>query len=37
MRRTRLRNEFIDSKTDDDRIAYNKQCNITNNVVTALV
>ena len=27
MRRTRLRNKFIDSKTDADRIAYNKQCN----------
>ena len=25
MRRTRLRNKFIDSKTDADRIAYNKQ------------
>ena len=27
MRRTRLRNKFIDSKTDADRIAYNKQRN----------
>ena len=27
MRRTRLRNKFIDSKTDTDRIAYNKQHN----------
>ena len=27
MRRTRLRNKFIDSKTDSDRIAYNKQRN----------
>ena len=27
MRRTRLRNIFVDSKTDADRIAYNKQCN----------
>ena len=25
MRRTGLRNKFIDSKTDADRIAYNKQ------------
>ena len=25
MRRTRLRNRFIDSKTDTDRIAYKKQ------------
>ena len=25
MRRTRLRNTFIDSKIDTDRIAYNKQ------------
>ena len=25
MRRTRLRNKFIDSKTDADRIAYNEQ------------
>ena len=27
MRRTSLRNKFIDSKTDVDRIAYNKQRN----------
>ena len=27
MRRTRLRNKFIDSKTDSNRITYNKQCN----------
>ena len=27
MRRTRLRNKFIDSKTDADRIAHNKQRN----------
>ena len=27
MRRTRLRNKFIDSKADADRIAYNKQRN----------
>ena len=27
MRRTRLRNKFIDSKTEADRIAYNKQRN----------
>ena len=27
MRRTRLRNKFIDSKTDADKIAYNKQRN----------
>ena len=27
MRRTRLRNKFIDSKTDAGRIAYNKQRN----------
>ena len=27
MRRTRLRNKFIDSKTDADRITYNKQRN----------
>ena len=27
IRRTRLRNKFIDSKTDADRIAYNKQRN----------
>ena len=27
MRRTRLRNKFIGSKTDVDRIAYNKQRN----------
>ena len=27
MRRTRLRNKFIDSKTDADRRAYNKQRN----------
>ena len=27
MRRTRLRNKFIDSKTDAYSIAYNKQCN----------
>ena len=27
MRRTRLRNKFIDSKVDADRIAYNKQRN----------
>ena len=27
MRRTRLRNKFVDSKTDADRIAYNKQRN----------
>ena len=27
MRRTRLRNTFIDSKTDADRIAYNKERN----------
>ena len=27
MRKTRLRNKFIDSKTDVDRIAYNKQRN----------
>ena len=28
MRRTRVRNKFIDSKTDADRIAYNKQRNV---------
>ena len=27
MRRTSLKNKFIDSKTDVDRIAYNKQRN----------
>ena len=27
MRRTRLRNKFIDSKTDADKIAYNKEPN----------
>ena len=27
MRRTRLKNKFIGSKTDADRIAYTKQCN----------
>ena len=27
MRRTHLRNKFLDSKTDADRIAYNKQRN----------
>ena len=27
MRRNRLRKNFIDSKTNADRIAYNKQCN----------
>ena len=27
MRRTRLRNKFMDSKTEADRIAYNKHCN----------
>ena len=27
MRRARLRNKFIDSKTDTDKIAYNKQRN----------
>ena len=32
-RKTRLRNKFIDSKTDADRIDYNKQCNYCVNLI----
>ena len=33
MRRTRLRNKFIDSKTDADRIAYSKQRNYCDSLI----
>ena len=32
-RKTRLRNKFIDSKTEADRIGYNKQCNYCVNLI----